>query len=633
MDAANQFLGTVQGGWRIIEVVLIFGFLVLAHEFGHFVTARMFGMRVDEFAIGFGKRLFWRKRGETIYSINMLPLGGFCKIYGMEIEDEAQSGEGEEAPKGKGEPPASQPVADTSIAPKDDPRAFVNRPLFHRFVVITAGSVANLVIAVLLVFFIGITLGFPAAELGGVIPGGPAAVAGLLPGDIITHLDGTRLSSTSDLHAAVAFSEGKPLGLKGLRGVEQFDLTVIPRQIRLAESNFCRLGFVYLNDGTIIYAMPDTPAARAGLQPGDIILSIDGLVFPSHNLDISSGDGVTSLVVYRGYFNQTVKMDHFNNEFVQDTYSPFGFFTDSEQFVTAVIPNDIAHEAGLRVGDRIVSSSRETWVHTGSKAGTDIKPLDITFERNSASHRIRLKPDEPFSRIQVYMDDASRPVLVNLPYDHRLALAGLKNGDRILSVGGSPTPNGISVFLELERKLGQNTSIVILRGGQELIFNAMLPSESSGQEIGTFLNGLHFKVRYFRVDPLSSLGAGIRKCVDIVIMVFKTIQWLITGRASMDDLLGPVGIATATYQAASNGLVDLINIIILLSVNLGIFNLLPFPALDGGRMVFMIAEGIFRKPVVGVRMENLIHLAGFVLLLLFLVLVTYHDLARVLFPN
>ena len=124
--------------------------------------------------------------------------------------------------------------------------------------------------------------------------------------------------------------------------------------------------------------------------------------------------------------------------------------------------------------------------------------------------------------------------------------------------------------------------------------------------------------------------AGVEKCRDIVALILMTLQHLLTGKASVSELSGPVGIAQATYQAASSGLVDLINILVLLSINLGIFNLLPFPALDGGRILFMIAEGILRRPVVNVRAENIIHLAGFLLLILLALFVTYHDIARLI---
>ena len=87
MDITHYILGFLQGGLRVLEVVLIFSILVISHEFGHFLMAKAAGMRVDEFAIGFGKRLFSWQRGETLYTVNMFPIGGYNKIYGMDIED------------------------------------------------------------------------------------------------------------------------------------------------------------------------------------------------------------------------------------------------------------------------------------------------------------------------------------------------------------------------------------------------------------------------------------------------------------------------------------------------------------------------------------------------------------------
>jgi regulator of sigma E protease len=222
---------------------------------------------------------------------------------------------------------------------------------------------------------------------------------------------------------------------------------------------------------------------------------------------------------------------------------------------------------------------------------------------------------------------------MNLPPDHPLAIAGLESGDKLLSVNGVPTENGISAFLEFESHLGQEVTVIAMRNRAEQVAKVMLPGETNGPEVERFLGGLHFATKYYRENPATSFVAGVKKSEDIVVLIFKTIGMLFSGKASVSDLSGPVGIATVTYQAAASGFVDLINIMILLSVNLAIFNLLPFPALDGGRMIFLIAEGIMRRPVVNVRVENLIHIAGFLLLILLALFVTYHDIARMIFSR
>jgi regulator of sigma E protease len=209
----------------------------------------------------------------------------------------------------------------------------------------------------------------------------------------------------------------------------------------------------------------------------------------------------------------------------------------------------------------------------------------------------------------------------------------LRSGDEIKSVEGVPTPNGITAFLEMNRRLGKGVTIVAMSGCEERIFQVPLPSIENFREATDFFNGLHFRTRYFRAGLPASMMAGIRKTEEVTGFIFLTIRMLLSGQASISDLSGPVGIANITYEAASSGLVDLINILVLLTINLARFNLLPVPALDGGRILFMILEGIFRRPVVNVKVENIIHIAGFMLLILLAFIVTYHDVMRIFFSN
>jgi len=148
----------------IIATILVFGLLVLVHELGHFITAKLTGMRVSEFAIGFGPKLLWKKSGETEYSVRAIPLGGFNKIDGMDPEEE------------------------------QDERGFSRKPVWARAVVIAAGSLMNFVLPVLLftiVFFAnGIETVSDKPMIGALIPGKPAVQSGLSVGDKIVKVNG-----------------------------------------------------------------------------------------------------------------------------------------------------------------------------------------------------------------------------------------------------------------------------------------------------------------------------------------------------------------------------------------------------------------------------------------------------------
>ena len=157
----------------IAAAVFVFGMLVLVHEFGHFITAKMTGMRVDEFAIGFGPKLISRKHGETVYSLRAIPLGGFNDIAGMD--------------------------ADNNTAGE---RGFCSKPVLSRMIVILAGSAMNFVLPIVLFFMIYVTIGAaqpsPEPVIGGIIPGMSAEQAGLQEGDRILSVDGQTVTTWKD---------------------------------------------------------------------------------------------------------------------------------------------------------------------------------------------------------------------------------------------------------------------------------------------------------------------------------------------------------------------------------------------------------------------------------------------------
>ena len=189
----------------IAAAVFVFGLLVLVHEFGHFITAKMTGMRVDEFAIGFGPKLISRKHGETVYSLRAIPLGGFNDIAGMD-PDNNTAGE----------------------------RGFCAKPVLSRMVVILAGATMNFILPIVLFFAIFAALGEmkPSTEpvIGEVIPGLSAEKAGLKDGDRILSVDGQKVATWAEFTEKVRnVAEGQDVLLQYERGKEIGEVTVSPQ--------------------------------------------------------------------------------------------------------------------------------------------------------------------------------------------------------------------------------------------------------------------------------------------------------------------------------------------------------------------------------------------------------------------
>ena len=200
----------------IAAAIFVFGLLVLVHEFGHFITAKITGMRVDEFAIGFGPKLISKKRGETVYSLRVIPLGGFNDIAGMD--------------------PDNNPAGE---------RGFCEKPVLSRMIVILAGAAMNFVLPIVLFFLIFMVIGEaqPSTEpiIGNVIAGLSAEKAGLKPDDRILSVNGQNVATWTEFTDKLKnMEEGQDVQLKYQRGDQVNEVTLTPKYVK--EENRALIG-------------------------------------------------------------------------------------------------------------------------------------------------------------------------------------------------------------------------------------------------------------------------------------------------------------------------------------------------------------------------------------------------------
>jgi len=188
--------------------ILALGILIIVHEGGHFLIARLSGMRVDRFSIGFGPKIISFTRGDTTYQIAAIPLGGYVQIAGLNPGEENIS--------------------------TDDPRAYPNRPVWQRLATIFAGPGTNYVFAALLMVISSLVFGVPvpgkAPLVGGIRDGKPAQAAGLLPGDELTSIDGKPVTTIEQVAPLINGSQGKPVHIALLRDGQPKTIDVTPEK-------------------------------------------------------------------------------------------------------------------------------------------------------------------------------------------------------------------------------------------------------------------------------------------------------------------------------------------------------------------------------------------------------------------
>ncbi len=230
--------------------LLLLGVLVFIHELGHFIVAKLFGVKVECFSLGFGRALFQYTVGETEYRIAWLPLGGYVKMLG-ELPGE-------------------------TLPESERHRSFSGQTVGRRISIALAGPVMNLVLPVVVVAGMAMS-GLPKATslIGGVEPASPVALAGIEPGDRIVAINGEEIWRWEDVVAAVKASIRKPLKLEVERAGERWTVTVLPD--RGLKGKGIWFGAEH-STATAVLALPDPDgiAARAGLRTGDRVLTVNG---------------------------------------------------------------------------------------------------------------------------------------------------------------------------------------------------------------------------------------------------------------------------------------------------------------------------------------------------------------------
>jgi len=445
----------------LLGVALVLGVLILVHEWGHFIMARLFGVRVDVFSIGFGPRLFGWKRGATDYRVSALPLGGYVRMAGQDPTDIDSAGRH-----------VSEPG---DHAPTGAPDELMSKPRWQRAFISLAGPVVNLIFPVLLL--------------------------------------------------------------------------------------------------TGFYAIKGEP--------------------------------------YPPYLDLPVQ-------------------------VVALPPNAAAGPDALQVGDKIISmggAQNPTWeqaekVIRTAASGTSI-PLEVENNGARRSLNLTVPGKESEQAGQVFGYAPIPPIIDDVSTGAPAERAGLAAGDKVLAVNGQEVQWWGQFVTRMRASNGSPVALKIARQGEVVQINVTPEKTVLPQGETVYLIGVGPKETYRPMPFTQSVVLASEKTFETVEDTIGVVGRLLSGRVSVRQLQSVVGISRAAGQAVHKGPSAVLSLMVLISVNLGILNLLPIPILDGGNILLLAIEGGLRRDLSMAFKERFVQV-GLVFLLVLFAIVMYNDVVRLL---
>jgi len=432
-----------------INTILVFsvvlGIIVIVHEFGHYIAARLMGVRVETFSFGFGKRLFGKKIGDTDFRISMFPLGGYVKM----------AGEDEYNPDNL----------------KTDEFQAKNRA--QKIFILFMGPLMNIILALLILTIINITgvesekyKSLP-PEIGLIAEESPAEKAGLEVGDLVLTIDGNKVKDWKDLELEIGSNPDNLIKIVYERSGKQFSTELLVESDN--EYNIGDAGFYWKYRVMIGSVKPDSPASFAGIQPDDIIYSVNG-----------------------------------------NDITPFN--------ITKIISDNPGN------------------------------PLNFRIKRGESFIEKEIIPQRAGDRVEIGVGLIQYSPMINVKYD---------------------------------------------------FFDAVTKS--------------------------------VKDTIRLTALVFDAFRKMIIGKLSAKNLSGPIEIAKFSKRAFDSGLSEFFMLIAFISLQLGIVNLFPIPALDGGHLMIYSIESLIRREF-SMKVKLALINAGFFILLSLMAFVILNDIAKNL-PN
>ncbi|MHC4168298.1 MAG: site-2 protease family protein [Planctomycetota bacterium] len=677
---------------NVLLVLLGFGAVVMVHEFGHFVAAKVGGIKVEAFSIFMPPILFGIQRTEngirfrilpeilpkdgdesgdgalsftvgskgapsdTEYRIGLIPFGGFVKMLGQDD---------------------TGPASET-----DDPRSFMNKPLLTRAAVLAAGVTCNIISAVIIfmiAFLVGISL--PPAVVGGAIPGSPAALAGLQPGDEIVEIAGKDKDLDFGNIAIAAALSGKdekvPMTVRRVDGSKEEMEIIAKKLFGQPMRGFGILEPMSLDVARLTPEDANTLETRTGLLPGDRVESVNGKPVTAHwelsqiisntfapevtlSLERKADDEVSKAesrlrLIYGPASNPEGGLSHVYSmvprlriEELSEDYEPptgdaatrlengTGTRLENGDIILAI--GDVENPTYDEMRDVTTANEDKELVMKVLRQNTDgtERALSVTViprqEKGSERVVVGFLPTLDMERpvIATTIAGEGGPAKLDIP---RGAVITAVDGaavanfyDIIREIRRYPDPGQdatrITIDWRLDAETAGNVAVNVQRGSGPIAVVASLPE---------YIPFVRLEWKFKADGPVDAVVMGYRKTVMFVAQTYVTLRRLVGGLVSPKNLMGPLGIISMSYKIVDRQpFIYYVYFLGLINAVIAVFNFLPLPPLDGGLVVLLLVEKV-RGAAFSERVQGVIAYTGWILILALFLYVTFNDILRTFF--
>ena len=569
----------------IFYFLILVGILIFIHEGGHFIFAKLFGVRVHVFSLGMGPRLFGFKKGDTDYRISAVPIGGYVRMLGEDPGEECNDNEMNQSVQG--------------IAP------------WKRIIIYAAGPAMNLIFPLFLYFFLALGQEeLPPAEIGVVIENSPAERAGLQTGDKIVAIDKMPVYSFNHMVELIQDKGGRQILLTVNRKGDYLKIPITPDTkigpkyqipfLRHIETRKGMIGIVGIYPNTIVSVRSDMPNVPKALHTFDKIVSVDDvetarLIDVERALVAARGKTVTISFLRAKQNLPSVLFPNSRQAAAIDTKKQPSVFESKSRSMKYAVPADLEKLSDIGIGS----------------AGAFV----LNVNRNGPADKIGLQRGDELIAV-----DGNRKNVWDIM-------------STLLSVNSEGTDTK-SHTLTWKRNGKLHTA------KYKADFIAAGTKKDLGVEDDMIVPGFHvrpFSEEWFGIPPkkvpnMQSIEYALYMSVSQTLfwseVILDVLKSVVTGNISPKAFSGPIGIGHAAAQVGQEGPGAFFGFMGFVSLNLGLMNLLlPIPILDGGRLLLIVTEVVMRRRLSN-KIQERILVTGAIMTIMLMVWAVIMDIAR-----